>query len=253
MKIALIGYGKMGRMIERTALQRGHEIVARIDIDNHSDIFTPAFASADVAIEFTSPASAYANCLDAMRQGVKVVSGSTGWNDRLPELKAICDRGEGTLMQSSNFSIGMNLFMMLSRTLTRLMVPFAQYSPTLTETHHVHKLDHPSGTAITLAEGIMEEDPRVKGWTETTLTAPDGTLTTLAQAAPGFLPVATVRRGEVPGIHTVTWDSEADEISITHSAHSRAGFALGAVLAAEWLASRSGWHTMPEMMKSLIS
>ncbi len=253
MKIAIIGYGRMGHAIEQVALQRGHTIVARIDVDNRQEIFTPEFAQADVAIEFTAPTQAYDNCLDVMRQGVKVVSGSTGWNDRIAPLKEMCQQGRGTLMQSSNFSIGMNIFMMLNRYLTQVISHFPEYKPVLTETHHIHKVDHPSGTAITLAEGIIECAPHITAWRETALTTEDNGTQTLAEAGETELPIRTIRSGEVPGIHTITWESEADQIQITHDAHSRKGFATGAVIAAEWLSSRTGWHTMLEMMQSIIS
>lgn len=241
MKIALIGYGKMGRAIERHAMDRGHEIVCRVDADNISDIESAAFKSADVAIEFTMPSAGCDNCLRAMASGVPVVSGTTGWNDRLEEVKRVCDTGDGTLMWSSNFSIGVNLFMSLNRYLTRLMAPFTQYRPSMTEVHHVHKLDHPSGTAITLAQGIIDNDPAVNEWTE------DPTDDT------SKLVIAHERRGEVPGIHTIKWESAVDSITITHDAKSRDGFALGAVMAAEWLAGKKGFHTIDEFINDLIS
>lgn len=231
----------MGHAIERHALSRGHEIVCRIDADNIADIDSETFKNADVAIEFTMPASAYDNCLRAMANGVPVVSGTTGWNDRLPLAKAVCDAGEGTLLWSSNFSIGVNLFMSLNRYLTKLMIPFGQYRPSMTEVHHVHKLDHPSGTAITLANGIIETDPAIKGWTET------------LTDDPSQLVIEHERRDEVPGIHSITWDSPVDSITITHDAKSRDGFALGAVMAAEWLAGKKGFHTIDQFINDLIS
>lgn len=240
MKIALIGYGKMGHAIERHALKRGHEIVCRVDAENINDIESDAFRSADVAIEFTMPAAACDNCLRAMAAGVPVVSGTTGWGDRLEEVKKVCDRGEGTLLWSSNFSIGVNLFMSLNKYLTRLMAPFPQYRPSMHEVHHIHKLDHPSGTAITLAQGIIENDGCVTGWTE------DDT------ADPSKLVISHERRGEVPGIHSIKWESAVDSITITHDAKSRDGFALGAVMAAEWLAGRQGFHTIDQFINDLI-
>lgn len=241
MKIALIGYGKMGHVIERVALERGHRVVCRIDADNTADMDGEAFGSADVAIEFTRPDAALGNCLAAMRRGVPVVSGTTGWNDGLATAREVCDRGEGTLLWSSNFSIGVNLFMRLNRTLAAMMAPFAQYKPYMTETHHIHKLDHPSGTAITLAQGIMEADPAVTGWTE----EPDGD--------PAHLVVSHERRAEVPGIHTITWESAVDSITITHSAKSREGFALGAVMAAEWLQGKHGYYTIDRFINDIIA
>lgn len=238
MKIALIGYGKMGRMIEAVARERGHEIVAVIDVDNRDEMGGAPFGSADVAIEFTSPASAYDNCRRAMERGVKVVSGSTGWTDRIGELKAECEAGHGTLLQSSNFSIGMNLFMAANRYLGRLMATQSQYTPSMEEVHHIHKLDHPSGTALTLAEELIKANGRISGWQET---ADDNA------PAGGILPITAIREGEVPGIHTIRWDSEVDTITLTHSAKSRRGFALGAVVAAEWLKDRNGFYTMADM------
>lgn len=240
MKIALIGYGKMGHAIERHALDRGHEIVCRVDAENINDIESDAFKSADVAIEFTMPAAACDNCLRAMTAGVPVVSGTTGWGDRLEEVKNVCDRGEGTLMWSSNFSIGVNLFMSLNKYLTRLMAPFPQYRPSMHEVHHIHKLDHPSGTAITLAEGIIDNDCNVTAWTE------DET------DDRSKLVISHERHGEVPGIHSIKWESAVDSITITHDAKSRDGFALGAVMAAEWLAGKKGFHTIDQFINDLI-
>lgn len=217
----------MGHEIERQALLRGHEIVARIDVDNRDELHGEAFRSADVAIEFTAPAAAFDNCREALGEHVPVVSGSTGWLDRLPELRAYCDAHPGAaLLQSTNFSIGMNIFMRLNRELARLTRPFIGYVPSLEETHHVHKLDHPSGTAITLAEGIMANDPAVKGWGE----PQEG-----VDLPEGILPIGHERVGEVPGTHIITWTSPVDAITLEHKAFSRDGFALGAVMAAEWV------------------
>lgn len=253
MKIALIGYGKMGHIIEKIALSRGNEITCRIDVDNEADFDSDLFRNSDVAIEFSAPKAAPGNVLRAFRAGVPVVSGTTGWSDRLPEFKTLCDEGKGTLLWASNFSIGVNIFMAVNRSLARIMENFPQYRPSLVETHHIHKLDHPSGTAITLAEEIVEESSRLSGWKEEAHspvdTEPlDGALPEVGE---GLLPMLAVRRGEVPGIHTITWDSPVDSITISHSAKSREGFALGAVMAAEWLASRKGWHTMAEMLSDL--
>lgn len=254
MKIALIGYGRMGHEIERQALLRGHEIVAHIDIDNRAEMHTDRFRSADCAIEFTAPGAAFDNCLTALEQKVPVVSGSTGWLDRLGELKDYCASNPGAaLLQSTNFSIGMNIFMRLNRELARLTRPFTGYRPRLEETHHIHKLDHPSGTAITLAEDLIEERGDLTGWRLTELTEPSGEQKHLADADAATLSIASIRRGEVPGIHSIEWDSEADAITITHSAHSRAGFALGAVMAAEWLPRNPGFRTMREFMDFLFA
>ncbi|MBD5270124.1 MAG: 4-hydroxy-tetrahydrodipicolinate reductase [Bacteroides sp.] len=242
MKIALIGYGKMGHIIEQVALSRGHKIVCVIDADNTQDFSSNAFKEADVAIEFSTPGTAVDNILASFAAGVPVVSGTTGWTAALPDLKDMCDKGRGTLLYASNFSIGVNIFMALNRYLAGIMNDFAQYSASMVETHHIHKLDHPSGTAITLAEELVAKVDRLSSWKEP---APGVTLDKKA------LPVDHVRQGEVPGIHTITWESEADTISITHSAKSREGFALGAVLAAEWLKGRKGFHSMGEMLSDI--
>lgn len=241
MKLALIGYGKMGHIIEQIARSRGHEIVKIIDIDNNSDIESAEFASADVAIEFTTPHTAADNCTRALKAGVSVVSGSTGWSDALPGVQELARQLGKGMMWSSNFSIGVNIFMALNRYLAKVMNNFPQYVPDMTETHHVHKLDHPSGTAVTLAEGIVAESDRINQWVEE------------APAPSDAMIVSHIRRAEVPGIHEITWDSPIDSISICHSAKTREGFALGAVMAAEWLASRPGVHSMDEMMSELIS
>ena len=227
MKIALIGYGKMGRMIEQIARERGHEICCIIDIDNQHDFDTDAFRSADVAIEFTAPQVAYGNYLKAWEQGVKVVSGSTGWlKDHGDDVRRACEEEGKTLFWASNFSVGVAIFSAVNRYLARIMNRFSDYDVHMTETHHVHKLDAPSGTAITLAEAIEEEIDRV-----------------------GKVGIESIREGEVPGIHTITYDSPADSITITHDAHSRRGFALGAVLAAEYTAGHSGLLTTKNLFE----
>ena len=227
MKIALIGYGKMGKMIEQIALDRGHEIVSIIDIDNQEDFDSPAFASADVAIEFTAPQAAYGNYQRAFKHNVKVVSGSTGW---------MKEHGDQTLFWASNFSIGVAIFSAVNRYLAKIMNQFPQYDVEMEETHHVHKLDHPSGTAITLAEQIVEQIDRKEAWAEDT-------------TDPKLLRIDHIRRGEVPGIHTIRYDSDADLITISHDAHSRKGFALGAVLAAEYTKEHQGLLTISDMFK----
>lgn len=236
MKIALIGYGKMGHMIEAIARNRGHEIVSIIDIDNTADFDSDAFRSAEVAIEFTAPTVAEGNVRRCFEQGVKVVSGSTGWlkGDVLQDMQQLCADGKNTLLWSSNFSVGVAIFRAVNRYLARIMNDFDSYDVSMIETHHVHKLDAPSGTAITLAEHIVEELDRKERWG-------------LHETAPEVLRIDDVRRGEVPGIHTITYDSPADLIEITHSAHTREGFALGAVLAAEFLKDKSGWQTIDDL------
>lgn len=250
MKIALIGYGKMGKMIEQIALSRGHEIVSIIDIDNQQDFESEAFASADVAIEFTAPQAAYGNYLKAFAKGVKVVSGSTGWmKEHGEEVKRMCSEGGQTLFWASNFSIGVAIFSAVNRYLANIMNGFPQYDVEIEETHHIHKLDHPSGTAITLAEEIVEKIDRKEQWTVGTVVNPDGTLSGSKEASDKALRIDSIRRDEVPGIHTVKYDSEADCITITHDAHSRKGFALGAVLAAEFTAQHQGLLTISDMFK----
>ena len=244
MKIALIGYGKMGKMIEEIAHSRGHEIVSIIDINNLGDFDSDAFRSADVAIEFTNPTAAYGNYLKAWEQGVKVVSGSTGWmKEHGDDVRKACSavgNANGmsgkTLFWASNFSIGVAIFSAVNRYLAKIMNQFPQYDVELEETHHVHKLDHPSGTAITLGEEIVEAIDRKEAWAEDT-------------TDPKLLRIDHIRRGEVPGIHTIRYDSDADCITITHDAHSRRGFALGAVLAAEYTNEHEGLLTISDMFK----
>ncbi len=241
MKFALIGYGKMGRMIEKIALERGHEIVSVIDVDNPQDFDSDAFRSADVAIEFTSPTAAYGNYLKAWAQGVKVVSGSTGWRkDHETDVRRACEQEGHTLFWASNFSLGVAIFSAVNKYLARIMNRYPAYDVSEVETHHVHKLDAPSGTAITLAEQVCAELDRKTGWVKGEVREADGTLTGSKNQPASLLRIDAVREGEVPGIHTLTYDSEADMIQITHSAHNRSGFALGAVLAAEYTATHEG-------------
>lgn len=250
MKIALIGYGKMGHMIEEIALSRGHEIVSIIDIDNQADFDSEAFASADVAIEFTNPTAAYDNYLRAFSHGVKVVSGSTGWlKDHEADVRRLCTEEGNTLFWASNFSVGVAIFSAVNRYLARLMNQFADYDVRMEETHHVHKLDHPSGTAITLATEIVDRLDRKQSWVTGTITLPDGTQQHEHTPKATELPIDSIRRGEVPGIHTIEYDSEADSISITHNAHSRRGFALGAVLAAEYTLHHTGLLTTADLFQ----
>lgn len=227
MKIALIGYGKMGKMIEQIALSRGHEIVCVIDIDNQKDFDSDAFRSADVAIEFTAPQVAYGNCLRAWEQNVKVVSGSTGWiKEHEEDVKKACVEGGKTLFWASNFSLGVAIFSAVNKYLAHIMNDFPDYEVSMREVHHVHKLDAPSGTAITLAEQIKENIHRIDD-----------------------VSIESVREGEVPGIHSVTYNSDADQITITHDAHNRKGFALGAVLAAEYTAKHQGMLTTSDLFQ----
>ena len=235
MKIALIGYGKMGKTIEQIALQRGHQIVSIIDINNTEDFESEAFRSADVAIEFTTPATALGNYMRCFAANVPVVSGTTGWLEHLDEVKAKCEQEGKTFFYASNFSVGVNIFFALNRYLAKIMNGFPAYDVRMTEVHHIHKLDAPSGTAITLAEGILENVERKERWT----------LETAEQ--PTDLPIHAIREGEVPGIHEIIYESEADTISIKHDAKSRAGFALGAVIAAEFTAGKKGFLGMNDL------
>ncbi len=250
MKIALIGYGKMGKMIEKIARDRGHEIVCVIDIDNQEDFDSPQFASADVAIEFTNPTAAYGNYLRAFKHNVKVVSGSTGWmKEHGDEVSRLCDEGGQTLFWASNFSVGVAIFSAVNRYLAKIMNQFPQYDVTMEETHHIHKLDAPSGTAITLAEEIINDIDRKDKWVKGVQRNADGTVDGTNDVAADELPIESIRRDEVPGIHTIVYDSEADKITITHDAHSRQGFAMGAVLAAEYTKEHAGLLTISDMFK----
>jgi 4-hydroxy-tetrahydrodipicolinate reductase len=240
MKVAIIGYGKMGHEIEKVARSRGHEIVSIIDVNNPEDFESEAFRSADVAIEFTNPQSAYGNYLKAFAAGVKVVSGSTGWRDQhQADVERMCNEEGKTLFWASNFSLGVCIFSAVNKYLARIMNQFPTYDVSMTEVHHVHKLDAPSGTAITLAESIIGELDRKSSWVKETASAPDQ------------LPIHSIREGEVPGIHVIRYDSAADSITITHDAKNRSGFVLGAVLAAEYTASHHGLLTMNNLFSFL--
>lgn len=250
MNIALIGYGKMGKMIEAICKQRGHKIVSIIDIDNQQDFDSPEFASADVAIEFTSPTAAYGNYLRAFKAGVKVVSGSTGWmKDHGDDVRRLCTEEGHTLFWASNFSVGVAIFSAVNRYLAHIMDGFAQYDVHMEETHHIHKLDAPSGTAITLAEDIIRGISRKTSWVKGEQHLADGTVQGTNECKPSELAIESIRRDEVPGIHSIIYDSEADSITITHDAHSRKGFALGAVLAAEYTLTHEGLLTTTDLFK----
>lgn len=251
MKIALIGYGKMGRMIEQIAKDRGHEIVSIIDVDNQQDFDSEAFKSADVAIEFTNPTAAYGNYLKAFKNNVKVVSGSTGWmKDHGDDVRQMCsEEGGQTLFWASNFSIGVAIFSAVNRYLAKIMNGFTQYDVRMEETHHIHKLDAPSGTAITLAEDIIDNIDRKTDWVKGVQRLADGTVEGTNDVSADRLAIESIRRDEVPGIHSVIYDSDADCITITHDAHSRKGFALGAVLAAEYTKDHKGLLTISDMFK----
>ncbi len=236
LRIALIGYGKMGKIIERIARERGHDIVSVIDVDNLNDFESEKFKSADVAIEFTVPQVAPDNYRRAFAAGVPVVSGTTGWSDKLPALKAEIEEKGYTLFWSSNFSLGVNIFMAVNKYLAKLMNNFPDYNIEMTEIHHTQKLDAPSGTAITLAEGILENIQRKKSWVKETETKPEE------------LAIKSVREGQVPGYHSVRYESDVDLITIIHDAKSREGFALGAVIAAEFTAGKKGFLGMDDLL-----
>ncbi|MGQ1891251.1 4-hydroxy-tetrahydrodipicolinate reductase [Thermophagus sp. OGC60D27] len=238
MKIALIGYGKMGKEIERIAQSRGHNIVARIDPMATGENFDDGgFETADVAIEFTTPKVAYSNYQKCFKYGKPVVSGTTGWLDKLPEIKKACEEKGQTFFYASNFSIGVNILFELNRHLAKIMNNRPEYEVEMTEVHHTQKLDAPSGTAITLAEDIIENMERKNEWK----------LNATEKATQ--LKINALREGDVPGIHTIKYESDVDELTIHHSAKSRKGFALGAVLAAEFAAKNKGFLGMKDMLK----
>ena len=253
MKIALIGYGKMGHIIERIALERGHEIVSKVDVDNQDEFESEAFASADVAIEFTIPAKAVENYRKAWAAGVPVVSGTTGWNSVLPELKEEIAAKGYTLFWASNFSLGVNLFFELNKRLAQMMNRYANYDVAMTEIHHTEKKDAPSGTAITLAEGILENLDRKSEWvlcnSQFTIHNSQTNEREDVKCDKSQLSIEAVREGKVPGTHIVKYDSAVDTITIMHEAKSREGFALGAVVAAEFLVGKpTGFYSMADLM-----
>ena len=235
MNIALIGYGKMGHEIERIALERGHSIVSTIDINNPEEFESENFRSADVVIEFTRPETALGNYDKCFAAGLPVVSGTTGWLDHVDIVKEACKNGQ-TFFYASNFSLGVNLFFSINKKLAEMMNNFPVYDVRMKEVHHTQKLDAPSGTAITLAEDIIERLDRKDKWVKET------------QNAPEELAIASERIGQVPGFHEITYESEVDTITITHDAKTRAGFALGAVLAAEFTFGKKGFLGMSELL-----
>lgn len=237
MKIALVGYGKMGKVIEEIALSRGHEIVCIIDINNSDDFDSDAFRSADVAIEFTIPASALNNYRECFKQNVPVVAGTTGWLEHLPEIKEACEKDGKTFFYASNYSLGVNVFFAINEYLAKIMNNFPAYNVSMDEVHHIHKLDSPSGTAITLAEDIIKYIDRKKSWKEDDRVTDDE------------LKISSYRRGEEPGYHSVTYDSKVDTIQISHNAKNRRGLALGAVIAAEFLCGKKGFFGMKDLLK----
>lgn len=237
MNIALIGYGKMGHEIEKIAISRGHNIVSIIDVNNSDDFDSPAFKSADVAIEFSTPDSAIDNYRKCFAAQVPVVAGTTGWLEHMDEVKKACSEGGQTFFYASNYSLGVNIFFVLNKYLARIMNSYPDYDVKIDEIHHIHKLDAPSGTAITLAEGVLENIGWKDRWTlETGENKTD-------------LVIHSIREGEVPGIHEITYESEVDVISIKHDSKSRKGLALGAVIAAEFTKGKKGFIGMDDMLK----
>lgn len=236
MKIALLGYGKMGKTIDQLAQAAGHQVVLRIDVDNNVDLNAENLEGVDVAIEFTRPESAFQNIVTCLENGVPIVCGTTGWLDRLEEAKQLVEKYQGGLFYASNYSIGVNIFFALNRYLAAIMNKYDQYEVQMEEVHHTQKLDAPSGTAITLAEGILAELARKANWINEPTTQPTQ------------LPIISKRIDKVPGTHEVSYESPVDTITITHTAHSREGFARGALAAAEWLVGKTGFYGMEDML-----
>lgn len=235
-KVGLLGYGKMGRMIESLAPAHDVEIVWKIDRDDR-DRLTPAlFQEADVVIEFSSPSAGFDNVKLCLESGIPVISGTTGWQEQLPAAKEICLENNGAMLWASNFSVGVNLFFALNKKLTEMMANWPAYLPVVTEIHHIHKLDAPSGTAVTLAEGLLEKHPAFERWQ---LGRSDQKNT---------IPIEAIREGEVPGTHTIQWTGPVDSITITHEAYSREGFASGALVAAKWIVGKKGVFTMSDVL-----
>lgn len=236
MKIALIGYGKMGKAIEEIAIQRGHEIVLKVGIENLEDNTIENIQRADVAIEFTGPEIAYDNVARCLEAGVPVVCGSTGWLKRFDEAVDFCKKKNGALLYASNFSVGVNIFFAINKRLAELTSPYSDYDPAIIEIHHTEKKDAPSGTAITLAEQILGSNDQKKKWVNR------------ATSNPEELQILSERTDPAPGTHIITYHSEVDDIEIRHTAHSRKGFALGAVLAAEFLHDKKGVFSMKDVL-----
>ncbi|WP_042499732.1 4-hydroxy-tetrahydrodipicolinate reductase [Algibacter lectus] len=231
MNIALLGYGRMGQTIEQIAIKRGHNIVLKVDKDDTDYDITKA----DVAIDFSIPNVAFNNISNCLNNNVPVISGTTGWLDNYDNAIALCEEKKGAFIYASNFSLGVNIFFELNKTLAKMMSTLEQYNVSMEEIHHTKKLDAPSGTAITLAEGIINNNPHYDGWM-------------LDDKADKKLPIVAKRIEDVPGTHTVTYQSEVDTITIDHVAHNRQGFALGAVIASEWIVGKTGVFTMNDVL-----
>jgi len=237
MNIALLGYGKMGREIEKTALSRGHQIKLVVDADNRSDLNCHNLKHLDAAIDFSVPSAAFANIMTCFEAGVPVVSGTTGWTEKLPEVIDFCLANDKCFFYASNFSVGVNIVFAVNAFLARLMRKRKEYTVSLKEIHHIQKLDSPSGTAISLANQLIGTLPGMEKWTAN------------PSVQPGEIPIESVREGEVPGTHVITYASEIDAIQVIHEAKSRKGFALGAVLAAEFIAGCTGVFTMADLLR----
>lgn len=251
MKIALFGYGKMGKEAEQIALQRKHEIILKIDVNNTDTVTRDDLKKCDAAIEFTTPATARANMLKCFDAGIPVVVGTTGWYAQLEEVRKICKEKNGCLFYASNFSIGVNIFFKVNEYLSKIMNRYDDYDVTLEEIHHKHKLDAPSGTAITLANQIIGNVARKKKWIASSPNPSpmgEGSITSL-QTKPEELEIISKREKEIPGTHIVKYSSPVDDIEMIHKAHNRKGFALGAVLAAEFVKGKQGIFTMSEMLE----
>ena len=237
MNAAIIGYGKMGKEIEKILTERGHRVILIIDQDNTADLDAEHLKGVDVAIEFSTPQTAYSNIVKCIECHTPIVCGTTAWLDRYDEVKRLCEAKQGAFFYASNYSIGVNLTFRLNEMLARMMNRFPEYDVTLEEVHHTQKKDAPSGTAITLAEDIVSNLDRKKRWINGMTTVPEE------------LEVQAIRRSVVPGIHTVTYESEADVITLSHNAKSRRGFALGAVLAAEFIQNKTGVFSMNDLLE----
>ncbi|MGY0038529.1 4-hydroxy-tetrahydrodipicolinate reductase [Pedobacter sp. NJ-S-72] len=242
MNIALIGYGKMGQIIERFAIERGHEVVLKIGTDNLADLTVSNLRKADVAIDFSTPDAAINNIYTCFDANVPLVVGATGWYGQLQEIKDECLRRNNTLLYGSNFSIGVNLFFHINEVLAKVMNNYPVYDVQVEEIHHTQKLDSPSGTAMTLAEGIIENLDRKSEWVNEVDGSPEIEVLKQEQVL-----IASQRIENIPGTHTVIYSSEVDEIELKHTAHSRAGFALGAVVAAEWLQNKQGFYNISDI------
>jgi 4-hydroxy-tetrahydrodipicolinate reductase len=242
MKIALLGYGKMGKIIEKIAVSRKHEIVLTIDHDNLHDLTTENLRKADVAIEFSTPATVLSNIGHCFKAGIPVVVGTTGWYDQIDAVKAQCEEDNGAIIYGSNFSVGVNVFFHVNKFLAKLMGDYPYYDVQVEEIHHTQKLDSPSGTAITIAEGILNNLPAKKEWVNVL-----GDADAEDNIKSDQLLIESHRIDSVPGTHTVIYDSEVDSIEFKHTAHNRNGFALGAVLAAEWMPGKKGFFSVSDM------